>query len=93
MGKRAMLPCFACGKVLENSFENVENQPSEGTEFRTYGHYGSTFWDSFDGTELVLNICDACLRERAGRLATQAAPEKVVRFAPMAPYGVDVDPE
>lgn len=69
MSKEAMLPCFKCGKTLLNAFGDSDNQPSEGTEFRTYGHYGSTFWDSFDGEELVLNICDDCLRAHTERLA------------------------
>lgn len=69
MSKKAMLPCFKCGRVLDNVFADVDNQPYGGTEFRTYGHYGSTFWDSFDGEELVLNICDDCLREHSKRLA------------------------
>jgi hypothetical protein len=72
MSEEAFLPCFVCGKRLLNVFPDIsENQPSEGTEFRTYGHYGSTFWDSFDGEELVLNVCDPCLRERTDRLAQQ----------------------
>lgn len=86
MSTEAMLPCFKCGKTLLNAFESQENQPSEGTEFRTYGHYGSTFWDSFDGEELVLNVCDNCLREHGDRLATQARPEKVVQYAPLVLY-------
>ena len=69
MSKDAMLPCFKCGKVLPNVDAGEDNQPYGGTEFRTYGHYGSTFWDSFDGEELVLNICDDCLREHTDRLA------------------------
>ena len=69
MSKDAMLPCFVCGKTLENVFAHNENQPYAGTEFRTEGHYGSTFWDSFDGEELVLNICDECLAARTERLA------------------------
>lgn len=69
MSKEAMLPCFACGKTLPNALADVDNQPSEGTEFRTYGHYGSTFWDSFDGEELVLNVCDECLTAHTERLA------------------------
>jgi hypothetical protein len=47
---------------MENVCVEADNQPYQGTEFRTEGHYGSTFWDSFDGEELVLNICDKCLR-------------------------------
>lgn len=69
MSKQAMLPCFACGKQLDNVSHDEDNQPYAGTEFRTYGHYGSTFWDSFDGEELVLNICDDCLNRHRERLA------------------------
>ncbi|MFV8142231.1 hypothetical protein ACNQR7_32090 [Mycolicibacterium senegalense] len=69
MSREAMLPCFKCGKTLLNACDESDNQPQEGTEFRTYGHYGSTVWDSFDGEELVLNICDDCLRRHTERLA------------------------
>lgn len=82
MSREAMLPCFNCGKTLLNACTESENQPEEGTEFRTYGHYGSTFWDSFDGEELVLNVCDECLRRHADRLAQHK------RFLPItAPTG------
>lgn len=67
----AMLPCFKCGKTLRSVIEGGDNQPYGGTEFTTYGHYGSTFWDSFDGEQLVLNICDECLREHSERLGQQ----------------------
>lgn len=75
----AMVPCFKCGKTLENVFADADNQPSKGTEFITYGHYGSTFWDSFDGEALVLNVCDDCLAKNADRLITR---RKVRRQAP-----------
>jgi hypothetical protein len=68
MSDNALLPCFVCGGVLENAVPNVENQPYGGTEFSTPGHYGSTFWDSFDGQELVLNICNVYLWKRTERL-------------------------
>ncbi len=68
MSINALLPCLVCGKDLQNAFAECDNQPSEGTEFRTYGHYGSTFWDSFDGEQLVINVCDECLNERRERL-------------------------
>lgn len=71
MTRKALLPCFVCAKELDNVFDQAENQPYEGTVFRTEGHYGSTFWDSFDGEELVLTICDQCLRARSDRLAQQ----------------------
>lgn len=67
----AYLPCFTCGKILENVCVDSDNQPHAGTEFRTEGHYGSTFWDSFDGEELVLNVCDDCLRAHTERLGQQ----------------------
>lgn len=69
--KDSIVPCFKCGKVLRNVFLHSDNQPDGGTEFRTLGHYGSTFWDSFDDTELILNVCDECLTEHSDRLATQ----------------------
>lgn len=71
MSINAYLPCFKCGKIIRNVFVEADNQPDEGTEFRTEGHYGSTFWDSFDGEELVLNICDNCLRAHTERLGQQ----------------------
>jgi hypothetical protein len=73
MSTNAYLPCFKCAKVLPSAFEHSDNQPYGGTEFRTEGHYGSTFWDSFDGEELVLNICDDCLRAHTERLGQQKA--------------------
>lgn len=82
MSEFAYLPCFKCGRTLRNAFIECDNQPSEGTEFRTYGHYGSTFWDSFDGEELILNVCDPCLREHSDKLAQQK------RFQPIRCEGM-----
>jgi hypothetical protein len=78
MSIEAMLPCLICGKVLRNWMPECVNQPYDGTEFRTYGAYGSTFWDDFDGEELVLTICDDCLRERTSRLARHQRYRTVV---------------
>jgi hypothetical protein len=96
-----MLPCFTCGRTLRNAFPDQENQPEEGTEFRTHGHYGSTFWDNLDGEELVLNICDECLREHTERLAQhkQYQPVTAHRMVvgkhwvdrPMVPYSGNRD--
>jgi hypothetical protein len=66
-----MLPCIICGATLDNVMDDAINQPSEGTQFATLGHYGSTFWDSFDGEEIVVNICDECLaghKDKLGRV-------------------------
>lgn len=82
VGLDAMLPCFVCSKTLRNVSVECDNQPYGGTEFRTYGHYGSTFWDSFDGEELVLNVCDDCLRKHTERLAQHK------RFRPVIADGV-----
>jgi hypothetical protein len=69
MPYEALLPCLICGKRLPSvAINGYENQPYGGTVFATYGNYGSTFWDDFDGEELVLNVCDDCLRERSARL-------------------------
>lgn len=74
-----MLPCIICGARLDNVWEHGDsNQPSEGTEFQTYGHYGSTFWDSFEGEQLVLNICDDCLKKHSDRLARRKSYRRVV---------------
>lgn len=81
MSTNAYLPCLVCNKVLPNVLRDCDNQPYGGTEFRTEGHYGSTFWDSFDGEELVLNVCDKCLQERSDRLGQRKSwlPVKVRR--------------
>lgn len=62
---RLALPCIKCGKPLENvSADEDENQPSGGTEFTSYGHYGSTIHDElFEEVrmQLVVNVCDTCI--------------------------------
>lgn len=72
MSYKCYLPCFKCGKELVNALPNeTDNLPYEGTIFTTEGNYGSTFWDSFDGEEIVINICDSCLREHTKRIGQQ----------------------
>lgn len=78
MSAQAFVPCFKCGKTLENAFPDSDNQPSDGTEFSTHGHYGSTFWDSMDGEVLVLNVCDECLAAQTDRLATRKCVKRQV---------------
>jgi hypothetical protein len=46
-------------------FEDVENQPAEGTAFQSQGHYGSTVFDPMDGSYIEINVCDDCLRKHA----------------------------
>lgn len=83
------LPCIVCRGRLFNVCRDSENQPSEGTAFMTYGHYGSTVFDPMDGTALEINICDSCL--------TQAGHDGVVawerRYKPITCHGVIVGRE
>lgn len=62
------LPCLVCGAELVNVMADAENQPDGATAFETYGHYGSTAFDPMDGTALEINVCDACLVQRADRV-------------------------
>lgn len=60
MGEQA-LPCIKCGKQLPNFSPDTDNQPCGGTEFWTYGHYGSAVTD-LSGTKHFVCVCDDCLR-------------------------------
>lgn len=72
------LPCLICNKSLTHAIaRNAEwddgeydntNQPNNGVSCVTYGNYGSTIYDSFDGSRLEFVICDTCLEERWSRL-------------------------
>lgn len=63
------MPCFVCGATLENVTPEADNQPYAGTVSTSPGHYGSTFWDPMSvDEELVVNLCDPCLRQRTDRL-------------------------
>ncbi len=64
------LPCFKCGRQLEDasggSQREWQNQPYAGTTFHSEGQYGSTVWDPMNQYvryTIELNICDVCLRE------------------------------
>jgi hypothetical protein len=85
VSKDAMLPCIICGTTLTNAFGDSVNQPSEGTEFQTYGHYGSTVWDSFGGEEIAINICDECLRTRTDRIGRRKRYINIVVDEPHGP--------
>jgi hypothetical protein len=59
------LPCIVCKAELDNA--SADNQPYGGLAFNTRGHYGSTIFDPLpsdedDGSWLVVNICDDCLK-------------------------------
>jgi len=57
------LPCVACGAWLENWRGATENHPMRGVEFVARGHYGSAVFDPQDGSKMIANICDECLKK------------------------------
>jgi hypothetical protein len=64
----APLPCIVCGKELEPSDAEGDNQPHGGTVFETHGHYGSTVFDPmWTPKYLEVTFCDECLVERGGQ--------------------------
>lgn len=71
----AVIGCFRCGKPLRDwSWGN--NQPFDAVEFSSRGHYPSGLFDPGDGSELVVNLCDECLRAGAteGRVLRRVWP-------------------
>jgi len=86
----SMLPCFKCGKTLDQVFGSKgasANQPSEATVFDSEGQYGSTYFDPMDGQRIEINICDECLKDYPNRIAWYRA------FAPIQVDGVLVGRE
>lgn len=80
------LPCIVCEKPLVNVDEETsDNQPYVGTEFVSYGHYGSTIHDPVsekltkDGDPIVLvaNICDTCILRALDAGVIQGRSEKI----------------
>lgn len=54
--------CFKCGA-------EIGDEDMAGTAFRSFGNYGSTVFDPFDGSYLDIAICNGCLSEHAARAA------------------------
>lgn len=76
-------PCLVCGARLESVFWGA-NQPNDGLEFTSKGHYGSTVFDPGDGSYLAVNICDPCLLvARKKRRVLYCDPGKVLRPKPI----------
>lgn len=81
------LACIVCRSELESAipvpppFAEDGNQPSEGTAFQSYGHYGSTAFDPMDGSRIEVNICDECLTKagREGLVLWQQAYREIYR--------------
>jgi hypothetical protein len=62
-------PCLVCGKALK-VLSAKYNQADNANDFSTSGQYGSTVFDSMDGTRLHVNVCDECIvnASHAGRV-------------------------
>lgn len=71
----ACAPCIVCGKELDECFNQAGmtgtvNQPSDGTAFNTWGHYGSTVYDPCIPNQpdhIEVNVCDRCLVRAASQ--------------------------
>ena len=61
------LPCLKCGRELRQiggfTWVPEDNQPDDGVEFFTHGHYGSTVFDPCDGSKVIINVCDPCVSD------------------------------
>lgn len=78
-------PCIICGKELESVImqdsDELEAQPHGGVMCQTYGNYGSTVFDPFNGM-LAFNICDNCLVEAGekGRVFLTYKPYVPIKY-------------
>lgn len=68
-----ILPCIACGAVLESAIygtltDRSVNQPYNGTVFIAHGQYGSTFFDEMSGYFVEITVCDDCLRKNTDNI-------------------------
>lgn len=62
------LTCIVCDYQPDTAFNGCENnQPYKATAFNTVGHYGSTFFDPMDGSQIEINVCDDCLRKAVAK--------------------------
>lgn len=56
-------PCFVCGKQI-SYLKGIPSLIDEGVEILIQGSYGSIF----DLTEMIIWICDYCLRTREDKI-------------------------
>lgn len=66
------LSCIVCDKELESI--SSPNQPHDGLEFVSSGHYGTTVFDPMDGSMLAINVCDSCLKKAIEKKQTLEYP-------------------
>jgi hypothetical protein len=72
---RNALPCIVCDKKLKSLYG--PNQPDNGLEFTTQGHYGTTVFDPMDGSYLAINVCDDCLKKAISKKKTKEYPPRL----------------
>jgi hypothetical protein len=62
------LSCIVCDYQPDTAFNGcTNNQPYKATAFTTMGHYGSTFFDPMDNSQIEINVCDDCLRKAVAK--------------------------
>lgn len=62
------LSCIVCDYQPDVAYNGCEsNQPYKATAFSTRGHYGSTFFDPMDGSQIEINVCDSCLQKAVAK--------------------------
>jgi len=61
------VPCIACGREMDSAANDplFDHVPGDGVIFHSGGNYGSAVFDSFDGFQLQVVVCDACLKTYA----------------------------
>lgn len=57
------VPCLVCGEMMEayEDFAKTGLNHPNGTEFKSFGHYGSTVVDG--GPQIAINVCNPCLEK------------------------------
>ena len=84
------MDCIACKSTLQNVDTAEDNQPVGGTEFSTWGHYGSAVTDLMGEAAHVVNICDPCLVAALadGRAIKMDVNRRIVDSKPSSETGV-----
>lgn len=70
--------CLHCGRAMTgDSLDMI----SDGVAFTALGNYGSTIFDPFDGSQLLIVICDNCLWDASnvGQVMFATRPSRPAR--------------
>lgn len=83
--------CFVCDKELDGAFGGLmsEDDPTcaGAVLFKSSGNYGSSIFDPRGPVQMVINICDDCIKLKRDRvlIATTERPLPVVSYEPWNP--------